>query len=56
MTGITHRMTRDYLLDAADGLLDERHRLDLEQHLKTCAVCRAYAADLDRLSLMLNRR
>jgi WD40 repeat protein len=53
MTGITHQMAHAFLLAAADGLLNERHRRDLEQHLNTCDACRAYAADLDQVSITL---
>ena len=55
MTGITHQEARKLLMDAQDGVLEEHHRDELEQHLETCADCRTFAADLERLSVALQR-
>lgn len=49
MTKITHSQARRELLAAADHLLDAPRQAALDEHLRTCAACRAEAEQLAHL-------
>jgi len=53
MTGITHKQARDYINAFADGLIQEQERELLNEHLKTCDECRAYAGQMNALESRL---
>jgi hypothetical protein len=46
MAQLSHSQARELIEQASDGLLETSHQRALESHLKTCADCRAFAAEL----------
>jgi hypothetical protein len=46
MAQLSHIQARELIEQASDGLLETSHQRALESHLKTCADCRAFAAEL----------
>lgn len=49
MTPLNHTQARQWIERAADGLLTPAQQKELDAHLKGCAECRAYAAQLQQL-------
>jgi len=49
MTPLSHTQARQWLQQAADGLLNGQQQADLDAHLQGCAECRAYADELKQL-------
>lgn len=49
MTALTHAQARQWIEQAADGLLNSAQQNQLAIHLKGCADCRAFAAELASL-------
>jgi exosortase O len=52
---LSHEQARRYLLAAADGLLGESERANLQRHLRHCEACRAESNQLDALHRDLRR-
>jgi Tol biopolymer transport system component len=50
MNGITHKQAMQWIDRQLDGMLSESQLAALEDHLKSCDSCRAYATDMDGLS------
>ena len=50
MNGITHKEAIKLIHRRLDGLLKEDQISALEEHLRSCDSCRAYAIDMDGLS------
>jgi hypothetical protein len=46
MAQLSHSQARELIEQASDGLLETSHQRALESHLKGCADCRAFAAEL----------
>ncbi len=46
MAQLSHSQAREWIEQASDGLLEASEQRALEGHLKTCAECRAFAAEL----------
>ena len=55
MAGLTHEQAKRFLHAAADKHLNPKERVALEAHLADCAMCRAYAAELDWLNVAIAR-
>ncbi len=55
MKALTHAQARQWIEQAADGLLDASRQQDLAQHLQGCADCRAFAAELASLESEIGR-
>lgn len=55
MKALTHAQARQRIEQAADGLLDAAKQQDLAAHLKGCADCRAFAAELAALENEIGR-
>jgi len=53
MNGISHRQAIKLIDQRLDGLLKESQLLLLEEHLRSCDSCRAYAAQMDLLPARL---
>ncbi len=49
MKALTHAQARQWIEQAADGLLNPAQQNQLATHLKGCAECRAFAAELAQL-------
>lgn len=49
MKEITHDQARQFMLAAADGLLDGAQRADLRHHLRSCEACRTESNRLEEL-------
>lgn len=54
MTPLSHTEARQLIEQASDGLLENAQQRTLEAHLKTCAECRAFAAELAGLESALS--
>jgi hypothetical protein len=50
---LSHKQARQWIEKAADGLLNADQQAALNEHLKGCAVCRAFAAELTALESAL---
>jgi len=50
MNGITHEQAQNYLRAAADGLISDEGRIQLEAHLRDCDSCRAESEELGALA------
>jgi len=46
---LSHRQAEDLIQAALDGLLDDKHRLELKRHLADCHQCQAYAENLAQM-------
>jgi Tol biopolymer transport system component len=53
MNGISHKQATQWVHRRLDGLLNESQLLLLDEHLGSCDSCRAYAIDMERLSVHL---
>lgn len=53
MSGITHKQAIRLIHRRLDGLLNGNQLLSLEEHLRSCDSCRAYAAEMDLLPTRL---
>lgn len=53
MSPLSHHQARQWIEQAADGLLNPEQQKQLEDHLKGCAECRAYADHLQQLEQAL---
>ncbi len=49
MSTISHKQAISFIRRRLDGLLDARQMLSLEEHLRSCGACRAYADEMDLL-------
>mgnify|MGYP003336595852 FL=1 len=54
MNTMSHDQARQWIEQAADGLLGAEQENVLEAHLASCAECRAYAAELANLETALS--
>src|SRR5215216_1598895 len=50
MNGISHKQAIQFIDRRMDGMLNERQRFLLEEHLHSCDSCQAYATDMDGLA------
>lgn len=53
MKSLSHEQARQWIEQAADGILDAEQQTALNEHLKGCAECRAFAAELAALESVL---
>ena len=53
MNGISHKQAIHWIHRRLDGLLDEKQRLLLDEHLNSCDRCRAYASEMNLLPARL---
>jgi WD40 repeat protein len=53
MNGISHKQAIQWIHRRLDGLLNESQLLALDEHLRSCDSCRAYATHMDGLSAHL---
>src|SRR4030095_15429315 len=47
MTAISHKQAIQFIDRRMDGMLSESQRSLLEEHLRSCDSCQAYATDMD---------
>ena len=53
MSGISHKQAIRLIQRRLDGLLNQKQLLSLDEHLRSCDDCSAYAAEMDLLPLHL---
>ena len=56
MNGISHQQAVKWINRRLDGLLTERQLLLLEEHLRSCDECSAYAAEMGGLPAQLQHK